>query len=62
MNHYSKICDIVDGDVSAEVISTDFEGIVREGEELAQLHPQIVVKVPMITEVSKQLNIFQQNN
>ena len=58
MNHYSKICDIVDGDVSAEVISTDFEGIVREGEELAQLHPQIVVKVPMITEGIKAIKYF----
>ena len=58
LNHYSKICDIVDGDVSAEVISTDFEGIVREGEELAQLHPQIVVKVPMITEGIKAIKYF----
>ncbi len=50
MRHYIDICNIVDGDVSAEVISTDFEGIVREGEALAALHPQIVVKVPMIKE------------
>ena len=49
LNHYSRICDIVDGDVSAEVISTDLKGIIEEGEELAKLHPQIVVKVPMIT-------------
>ena len=48
--HYLAICDIVDGDVSAEVISTDFEGMIREGEALAALHPQIVVKVPMIKE------------
>ncbi len=58
LNHYSKICDIVNGDVSAEVISTDFEGIVREGEELAQLHSQIVVKVPMITEGVKAIKYF----
>jgi transaldolase len=44
--HYVDICDIVDGDVSAEVIATDFEGMISEGEELAALHPQIVVKVP----------------
>ena len=48
LKHYTNICTIVEGDVSAEVIATDFEGIVREGEELAALHPQIVVKVPMI--------------
>lgn len=47
-NHYKAICEIVDGDVSAEVISTDFEGMVREGESLAQIHENIVVKVPMI--------------
>jgi len=48
MNHYKTICEIVDGgDVSAEVISTDFEGMIREGEELASLHEQIVVKVPV---------------
>ncbi|WP_372644218.1 fructose-6-phosphate aldolase [Ancylomarina sp.] len=44
--HYVDICNIVDGDVSAEVIATDFEGMIREGEELADLHPQIVVKIP----------------
>ncbi|WP_321296021.1 fructose-6-phosphate aldolase [Marinifilum fragile] len=44
--HYVDICDIVDGDVSAEVIATDFDGMISEGEELAALHPQIVVKVP----------------
>ena len=46
--HYVDICNIVDGDVSAEVISTDFESMIREGEELAKLHKNIVVKVPMI--------------
>jgi len=50
LNHYRKICEIVDGDVSAEVISTDFEGMIKEAEELASLHPQIVVKVPVIKE------------
>ncbi|NNM15811.1 MAG: fructose-6-phosphate aldolase, partial [Bacteroidia bacterium] len=48
LKHYVDICNIVDGDVSAEVIATDFEGMVREGEELAALHKQIVVKIPMI--------------
>lgn len=50
LNHYLNICEIVDGDVSAEVISTDFEGMIKEGEELAALHTQIVVKIPMIKE------------
>lgn len=48
LDHYLKICNIVKGDVSAEVISTDYEGMIREGEELAELHPQIVVKIPVI--------------
>ena len=48
LNHYKAICEIVDGDVSAEVIATDFEGMVKEGKALAALHPQIVVKLPMI--------------
>jgi transaldolase len=48
LNHYRAICEIVDGDVSAEVIATDFEAMVKEGEALAALHPQIVVKLPMI--------------
>jgi transaldolase len=48
LKHYLDICNIVDGDVSAEVISTDYEGMIREGEELAALHEQIVVKLPMI--------------
>lgn len=62
MEHYKKICDIVDGDVSAEVISTDFEGIVREGEALAALHPNIVVKVPMIKDGIKAIKHFSNNN
>lgn len=49
-SHYKKICSIVDGDVSAEVISTDFEGMIKEAEKLASLHPQIVVKIPVIKE------------
>ncbi len=58
LNHYKAICEIVDGDVSAEVISTDFEGIIKEGEALAKLHPQIVVKVPMIREGVKAIKYF----
>ena len=46
--HYRKICEIVDGTVSAEVISTDFEGMVKEARELASIHPNIVVKIPAI--------------
>ncbi len=60
INHYKKICEIVDGDVSAEVISTDFEGMVKEGESLAALHPQIVVKVPMIKEGIKAIKYFSE--
>jgi transaldolase len=56
--HYIDICNIVDGDVSAEVISTDFAGMVKEGEALAALHPQIVVKVPMIKEGVKAIRYF----
>ena len=48
IDHYKAICEIVDGDVSAEVIATDFEGMIKEAEALAKLHPQIVVKIPMI--------------
>lgn len=58
INHYKAICELVDGDVSAEVIATDFEGMVKEGEELAALHEQIVVKVPMIKEGVKAINYF----
>jgi transaldolase len=58
LKHYVDICNIVDGDVSAEVISTDFEGMVKEGEALAALHPQIVVKVPMIQEGIKAIKYF----
>ncbi|MCH2046132.1 MAG: fructose-6-phosphate aldolase [Saprospiraceae bacterium] len=58
LSHYRKICDLVDGDISAEVISTDFEGIIREGEELADLHENIVVKVPMIKDGIKAIRYF----
>ena len=58
LNHYVNICNLVKGDVSAEVISVDFEGIVKEGEKLASLHSQIVVKVPMIEEGVKALRYF----
>jgi len=59
--HYIDICNIVKGDVSAEVIATDFEGMVREGKELAALHPQIVVKVPCIKEGIKAIKYFSDN-
>lgn len=58
IDHYKKICEIVDGDVSAEVISTDFEGMIKEGEALAALNDQIVVKVPMIKEGIKAIKYF----
>tara|TARA_B100001093_G_scaffold507202_1_gene567368 strand:- start:1221 stop:1871 length:651 start_codon:yes stop_codon:yes gene_type:complete len=58
LEHYKTICEIVDGDVSAEVISTDFEDMIREGQELALLNPQIVVKIPMIEEGIKAIRYF----
>ena len=58
LNHYKTICDIVDGDVSAEVISTDYEGMIKEGDALAALHPQITIKVPMIKEGIKAIKYF----
>lgn len=58
INHYVAICEAVEGDVSAEVIATDFEGMVKEGEALAALHPQIVVKIPMIEDGVKALKYF----
>ncbi|MCU0440108.1 MAG: fructose-6-phosphate aldolase [Raineya sp.] len=60
LDHYVKICNIVDGDVSAEVVSTDFAGMVKEGEELAALHKNIVVKVPMIKDGVKAIKYFSQ--
>ena len=61
-DHYKKICSIVNGDVSAEVISTDFNGIVEEGKKLADLAPNIVVKVPMIKDGVKALNWFSDHH
>lgn len=58
LNHYRAICEIVGGDVSAEVISTDFEGMVKEGEALAAMNPKIVVKIPMIAEGVKAIKYF----
>lgn len=59
--HYEAICDIVDGDVSAEVLGTDFAGIVEEGKKLAAIHPHIVVKVPMIKDGIKAIKWFTDN-
>ena len=56
--HYLAICEEVEGDVSAEVIAVDYEGMISEGEALAALHPQIVVKIPMIEEGVKALRYF----
>ncbi len=58
LKHYVDICNIVEGDVSAEVIATDLKGMIKEGEELAELHEQIVVKVPMIKDGVKALKYF----
>ena len=58
IEHYKKICNIVDGDVSAEVISTNFEGMIEEGEALAKLHSNIVVKVPIIKDGIKAIKYF----
>lgn len=60
LNHYKAICEIVDGDVSAEVIATDFEGMIKEGEELAALNEQIVVKIPMTKDGIKACKYFTQ--
>ena len=60
MAHYKAICDIVDGDVSAEVIATDYQGMIKEGENLAALHPQIVVKIPAIKEGIKAIKYFSE--
>jgi transaldolase len=62
MQHYKTIAEIVKGDVSAEVISTDFEGMVAEGKKLAAIRPNIVVKVPMIKDGIKALKWFSDNN
>lgn len=60
LKHYVDICNIVDGPVSAEVIATDLEGMIREGEQLAELHRNIVVKIPMIPEGIKAIKYFDQ--
>ena len=60
-NHYKTICEIVDGDISAEVISTDFKGIVEEGKKLAAIHKNIIVKVPMIQDGVKAIKWFTDN-
>ncbi len=61
-NHYKKICEIVDGDVSAEVISTEFNGMVEEGNHLSKISDQIVVKIPMTKNGVKALKYFSNNN
>lgn len=61
MNHYEAICQLVDGDVSAEVISTDFEGMIAEGQRLADIAPNIVVKVPMTKDGVKAIRWFTDN-
>nr|HNH23003.1 transaldolase family protein [Ferruginibacter sp.] len=61
MQHYKTICEMVKGDISAEVVSTDFDGIIEEGKKLAAIHPNIVVKVPMIKDGIKALKWFSQN-
>ncbi|MFZ6663350.1 fructose-6-phosphate aldolase [Peijinzhouia sedimentorum] len=60
MNHYKAICNIVDDNVSAEVIATDYEGIMKEGRELAKIDDKIVVKVPMIKDGVKAIKAFTQ--
>ena len=62
LKHYVDICELVDGDVSAEVIGVDFDSMVKEGEQLAALHPQIVVKIPMIKDGIKALKFFSDHN
>src|SRR5450432_296749 len=61
MNHYKTICEMVKGDISAEVISTDFKTMVEEGKKLAAIHPNIVVKVPMIKDGIKAMKWFTDN-
>lgn len=60
LNHYKTICEIVEGDVSAEVIATEFDQMVEEGEQLASLHPQIVVKVPVTKDGIKAIRYFSE--
>ena len=58
--HYLEICEMVDGDVSAEVIATDYDGMIREGEELAAIHPNIVVKIPCIEAGIRAIKYFSE--
>ena len=61
LQHYRDICEISDGDVSAEVLSTDYEGMIKEGKELAALHERIVVKIPMTKDGIKAIKYFADN-
>lgn len=61
MQHYLTICEMVDGDISAEVVSTDFDTIIKEGEKFAAIHENIVVKVPMIRDGLKAIKWFTEN-
>jgi transaldolase len=61
MNHYKTICEMVDGDTSAEVVTTEFKTIVEEGKKLAAIHPNIIVKVPMIKDGVKAMKWFTDN-
>jgi len=60
-NHYKTICELVDGDISAEVLGVTYEGIIEEGKKLAAIHPNIVVKVPMIKDGVKAIKWFTDN-
>lgn len=62
LKHYRDICSVVNGPVSAEVIATDYKGMIKEGERLADLHDNIVVKVPMIPEGIKAIRYFSDHN
>ena len=62
MAHYRTICELVDGDISAEVIATDYDGMIKEGQALADLHPNIVVKVPMTIDGIKAIRWFSDND
>ena len=62
MSHYRTICELVDGDISAEVIATDYDGMIKEGQALADLHPNIVVKVPMTIDGIKAIRWFSDND
>ena len=62
MSHYRTISELVDGDISAEVIATDYDGMIKEGQELADLHPNIVVKVPMTIDGIKAIRWFSDND